>query len=119
MKKQLATIFRSWADFLYSEPKHNPVEVDRPININMCEYKPQKIAIGREIDRNRVEEKLAKLSIIGRDDKREDIVSWYIEDARRWIEECIIKTIKDKGLIEYDIDRENMIVRGELKIWTK
>lgn len=117
MKKRLSTLLRSWASSLYPEPK--PVKVDRPIEINLCEYEPKRIAIGTEIDRNVLDERLQRLISLGRGDMRDEIINSYIQDAKLWVKKCIIKTIEDSDLIKYDIDTENMTVMGELKIWVK
>lgn len=113
MKKRISIIIRSLANFLYPETNHEPIKID------LCEYKPMKIAIGRQIDKNNVEEKLLRLKELGRDDRRDAVISWYIEDAKKWIKACIIKTIEESDVIEYSVDLENMTVDGELKIWKR
>jgi hypothetical protein len=117
MKKQLSTILRSWADWLYHE--QNSIEINRPIKIDLFEHKPQKIAILQKIDKKYVEERLLGLKGQDLEAKREAVITWYIADAKICVEGCMIKTIKDKDLIEFDIDREDVTVCSELKIWTK
>lgn len=111
MRKQLSAILRSWADRLCPEQSNT-------VKIGLCEYRPQKIAMSVEIGK-RVAEKCEKLIASGMGDKLDDAMSIFIKDAKEYVKACIIKTIEGKNLIEYDIDRENMIVSGELKIWTK
>jgi len=108
MKKRLSIILRSLANYLYPETTRNPVKID------LCEYKPMRIAVGRQIGKNHIEERL-----LGHEDKRDAVVSWYIEDAKKWIKACIIKTIEESDVIEYNVDHENMTIDGELKIWKK
>lgn len=113
MKKRLATILRSWADWLYPEPKQMPIKID------LCEYEPKRLTLAKTIDNGEMYAKFLELRRMKLDNRREPLVSACIEEAKEWISSGIIKGIKEKNLIEFDIDRENMTVRGKLKIWTK